>query len=286
MEINIETNCPFTHNESCMAKGIIEQNGVAHLSCSSKHQFIVLIENPMYQIDMIRSYQAYSSGFYLEAFTSLYQALEDFRKSFIEISLLKLDKSSSSDYIRRVQALLNGSLNNSTSLYGAYKLMYFELMNKEVDNNDSDFNLHSKNFHLVPFRNKVIHRGVWPKKDDVLKCGNILVHYFSGIESEISKKLAFFHAGLTFDKDANVRNMSMWEFYRRQISSFSLRELKDHYKDNSVFSVHDESINFANHLFGENGELVSSNNTDYQKLAKQWKTKNSQYDTLRINLFQ
>lgn len=210
----------IAHQPSLMYEGEVTQEGTAKLICPENHIITAFIETPLYKVDMIKSYFAYTNGYYLESFMSLYQALENFRRSVIEVVEMKnhnlKDQGFSEEYFNNLNSFLEDSLDNSTFLYGAFKALYFTEFDKTIDERNSELQLRYKNFSLVSFRNKIVHAGAWPTQGDVQKAGNILVKYFSQIESELKTKVSSINID-THERRTLEASSLMW-FHKEYIN--------------------------------------------------------------------
>lgn len=196
MSLHFEEDCPFCilHNRKTKKdspigkiKGEFNDENYGRGICTndSEHQLWLFLANPRYEIFIREGIDAYIDGYYLESFMKLYQALENFRRLFVEASLFNKENRFSD-----ILQLSHGSLRNSTFLYGAYKFAYFEFFREIPDTKNSTNNLqiNSRN-SIVEYRNDVVHNGKYPTKADIEQIGQIIIHYIQDIQFNFSSKI-------------------------------------------------------------------------------------------------
>lgn len=162
-----------------------EDYGLGICSLHSDHQIWVFLNNPRFEIFIREAIDTYIDGYYLESFMKFYQALENFRRLFVEASLFNKDNSFSN-----ILEISRGSLKNSTFLYGAYKFAYFEFFREipDIKHAKHSLQINSKT-NLTEYRNNVVHNGKYPSKQDIEKIGEIIIHYIQDIEFNFASNI-------------------------------------------------------------------------------------------------
>ncbi|MCW3777892.1 hypothetical protein [Levilactobacillus namurensis] len=182
MEIKMTGYCPYCKKEDHkqIANGLLNNDNYSILKCPKGHSFIVYLQNNKYEWLIRNSLNAFNDHYYLEAFMSLYQSIEQFRISFIEASYIKHNQAR----FKHIEKMFETNP-DSTQILGAYKSAYFLETGELVDLNNSRHKLSTKNMSIVPLRNKIVHQGYYPNEQEVLRAGDIIIKYIASVEQII-----------------------------------------------------------------------------------------------------
>lgn len=137
----------------------VNNNGIYEFICSKGHKAKTVIDNINFEILFEYGLNAIVDGYYREAVSSLTSAMERYFEFFIKTTLRvsKIDFDTIDKSWKKIS-------NQSERQLGAYIMLYLQTFGEEPmllnPNNE------------IPFRNKVIHKGYIPTKNEAIKFGN------------------------------------------------------------------------------------------------------------------
>ncbi len=152
-----------------------QNDSIYTLSCPEGHEFKVTIVYHQFQKLFEIAIYALEDGYYREAIGSFAASMERFMELFIRIANVKshLVKDESSCDFGEVWKKMR---KYSERQYGAYLITYWKEFKKPPELVDET---------LTSLRNKVIHQGYIPTKEEVIKYGNKVMRCMISTLSEI-----------------------------------------------------------------------------------------------------
>jgi len=152
----------------------IENEFTYLLTCDKGHQYIAQLQAFPFEVLFESGLIAHVNGFYLESVLSFKAALERFYEFYINIicRARNIDADKLDNAYKQIS-------NNSEREYGAFVFMYFQA------NNDIPELLPNKS---VEFRNKVVHKGYFPKKEEALRFARNIYKMIKPIYIELREK--------------------------------------------------------------------------------------------------
>lgn len=143
--------------------------GIYELTCSRGHKFVTFIQNEQYEILYQMGALAFLDGYYRESVSNFAAALERFYEYCLTILLLK--NGVEWKEIEQTWKLIK---NMSERQLGAYYYLYLNEF-KKVPPTFSD---------NLGFRNKVIHKGYIPKREEVEKYASDVFNYIKNVSEK------------------------------------------------------------------------------------------------------
>ncbi|WP_096109852.1 hypothetical protein [Levilactobacillus brevis] len=182
MKIQMTGYCPYCKEKGHkqIAYGLLNNDNYSILECPKGHSFIIYLQNNKYEWLIRNSLNAFIDRYYLESFMALYQAIEQFRVSFIQGSYI----SHGQTRLRTIDKMFSTML-DSTQILGAYKSAYLLETGELVDLKGSKHTLFTNKLSIIKLRNKIVHQGYYPSKKEVVASGNIIINYIGSVEQSI-----------------------------------------------------------------------------------------------------
>lgn len=153
----------------------VNDDGVYEFVCEEGHKNKVTIQNWKYEILFDMGIKAFKDGYYREAVTNFAAALERFYEYAIKIFCF-----SQKIEIDKINLVWKDVNNQSERQLGAYCFLYLVVLksNPEIIKNKQ-----------VEFRNKVVHKGFIPTKEEATLYGEEVFNYIRANLILMQKKL-------------------------------------------------------------------------------------------------
>lgn len=137
----------------------VNDNGIYEFTCARGHQAKTVIDNINFEILFEYGLNAIVDGYYRESVSSLTSAMERYFEFFIKTIL-----RASQNNFDTIDKSWKKISSQSERQLGAYIMLYLQTFNEEPPllNPNSE----------IPFRNKVIHKGYIPTKEEAINFGN------------------------------------------------------------------------------------------------------------------
>jgi hypothetical protein len=167
----------------------VNDSGIYDFVCSKGHQAKTYLNNINFEILFDYSVNAIADGYYREAVSSFTSAMERYFEFFIKVSL----RNSKTEF-NEIDKIWKPISKQSERQLGAYITLYAQTFN--------ELPLLLNSNKEVPFRNKVIHQGYIPSKQEAINFGNrtleiiessllLLKHNFPEITKEVFDKYGY-----------------------------------------------------------------------------------------------
>jgi hypothetical protein len=136
----------------------VNNTGIYEIHCSKGHTSTTVIDNIDFEILFDYGLNAIADGFYREAVSSFTSAMERYFEFFVKVTF-RISKLGFQD----IDIAWNSISNQSERQLGAYIALYNYLFREQplLLNQNKE----------VPFRNKVIHKGYIPSRQEALEYG-------------------------------------------------------------------------------------------------------------------
>lgn len=163
------------NTQRSFAIGYVENlDSQVKMKCSNGHEFTALLEVPKFAFMFENGLTAFNNGFYIEAFSCFYSAIELFR---IDFSLAYFHS-----YEGKKAMVLQKhfkSIKYSERLYGIYQLALGLYSNKFADKDFRNIQIKGEhsNKNITELRNLVVHTGYIPSKNEVEQVGYSIYKY-------------------------------------------------------------------------------------------------------------
>lgn len=151
--MQVYLSCCECQDETTYPSFLVE-DGIYHLTCSKGHETTVSIQQMKFEQLYNIAANALIDGYYREAVSTISAAVERFYEFYIEFVMTK---NKQRDVHRAAWAKIR---NQSERQLGAYIFLY------SLENGEMPVLLSESE---VGFRNKVIHKGVFPTQEDTLE---------------------------------------------------------------------------------------------------------------------
>ncbi|MBC1306947.1 hypothetical protein [Listeria booriae] len=161
--------------EVVMASAEITNEDEFILKCPKGHSIETFISVSKFALLFENGLSAYNQGFYTEAFSSFYTALENFRLTFAKSFMVQDNKMDN--------ALVNQIFKtnkNSLIIYGAFVSAYSIFFKEAPDTKTSKIRIDPQ---FIKIRNDVFHNGYIPTTDEVAELGHNVYSYIKRIHS-------------------------------------------------------------------------------------------------------
>ena len=146
---------------------IINDQFVSSFTCSEGHENIIIIASHRYEILYLIGCRALIDGYYREAISSFSASLERIYEVFIKAKLIS--EGMSKDEIE--QTAWKHVSSQSERQLGAFLFLFTQHFKTQPELLSND---------LVKLRNKVIHKGKIPTKDEAIEYGQKILELFTG----------------------------------------------------------------------------------------------------------
>lgn len=172
--------CPTRYVDEML---LIEQqdDGLYHLTCHAGHETTVRLQNHKFELLLDSGGMALLDGYSLESVASITAALERFMEFYIRVIFLKhsVDNELFDQNWKKV-------LNASERQFGAFLFVYLLEVGK-LPPFIHDFNMESfgKDGTHKKFRNKVIHNGYTPSREQVIEYGEQVFKFIHDLLYEL-----------------------------------------------------------------------------------------------------
>ena len=167
------------NTQRSFAIGYIENlDSQVKMNCSDGHEFTALLEIPKFAFMFENGLTAFNNGFYIEAFSCFYSAIELFRVDFSLAYFHSYEGKSVNELKKHFEAI-----KISERIYGVYKLA---LGLYSGDSADKEFTtikikVDNKKKEITELRNLVVHAGHIPSKNEVEQVGYSIYKYIINI---------------------------------------------------------------------------------------------------------
>ncbi|WP_312185169.1 hypothetical protein [Pseudolactococcus raffinolactis] len=144
------------------------------MECSKGHNFTALNHIPKFAIMFENGLTAFNNGFYIEAFSCFYSAIELFRKDFSLAYFHSYEGKKVIDLQKHFKVI-----KNSERIYGIYQLALGLYNGDSVDKEFKNIKIKDdkqKN-DIIALRNLVVHAGYIPSKTEVEQVGYYIYKY-------------------------------------------------------------------------------------------------------------
>ena len=143
----------------------LQDNGLYKLKCKNGHESIIYLQEQKFETLFDLAVNAILDGYYREAVSSFTSSLECFYEFYIKVIAIKHNVSEKV-YLKSWKSIKK----QSERQLGAYILLY------TIENDKEPPLLHN---NKIEFRNKVIHRGRIPSKEDAISYGETVLDIIS-----------------------------------------------------------------------------------------------------------
>lgn len=139
----------------------INEEGIYKVHCSNKHENVVILNHHKYEILFEMGIQALIDGYPREAVSNFAAAIERFHEFSIQVFLRH-------NHILNIEDTWKHLKNMTERQLGAYLALYVVMLKKPPESLDTKD---------IEFRNKVIHKGVFPSYKEVKEYSNRMFEY-------------------------------------------------------------------------------------------------------------
>lgn len=148
------------------------------MECSKGHNFTALNHIPKFAIMFENGLTAFNNGFYIEAFSCFYSAIELFRIDFSRAYFHSYEGKSVNELKKHFK-----SIKNSERIYGIYKLALGLYSGDSADKEFTTIKIKgdNKTNDITKLRNLVVHAGHIPSKIEVEQVGYSIYKYIINI---------------------------------------------------------------------------------------------------------
>lgn len=148
------------------------------MECSKGHNFTALNHIPKFAIMFENGLTAFNNGFYIEAFSCFYSAIELFRVDFSLAYFHSYEGKKVMDLKKHFK-----SIKNSERIYGIYKLALGLYSGDSADKEFTTIKIKGDNEtnDITKLRNLVVHAGHIPSKIEVEQVGYSIYNYIINI---------------------------------------------------------------------------------------------------------
>ena len=167
------------NTQRSFAIGYVENlDSQVKMKCSDGHEFTALLEIPKFAFMFENGLTAFNNGFYIEAFSCFYSAIELFRVDFSLAYFHSYEGKSVNELKKHFEAI-----KNSERIYGIYKLALGLYSGDSADKEFTTIKIKvDKNKKITELRNLVVHAGHIPSKNEVEQVGYSIYKYIIKIE--------------------------------------------------------------------------------------------------------
>ncbi|TLQ15695.1 hypothetical protein [Pseudolactococcus raffinolactis] len=143
------------------------------MKCSNGHVFTALLQVPKFAFMFENGLTAFNKGFYIEAFSCFYSAIELFRIDFSSAYFHSYESKSVNELKKHFK-----SIKISERIYGIYKLALGLYSGDSADKEFTTIKIKgNKNKNITELRNLVVHAGHIPSKNEVEQVGYSIYKY-------------------------------------------------------------------------------------------------------------
>jgi hypothetical protein len=172
MECQIERGIPSFE----FAETELNNKGYYEWTCSKGHKNITLLQNAKFEILFEMGANAILDGYYRDAISSFTASLERFYEFCIELFA----------YNRKIDEIIYENTwklisDQSERQFGAFCFLYMLEFNEQVIDTKIDEKLRK-------IRNRVIHKGYIPTKEEAIEYGEIIFNFINSKIEKIKKK--------------------------------------------------------------------------------------------------
>lgn len=146
----------------------IEENDIYEFVCKNGHENRIMIQNQKYELLFDMGISAFDDGYYREALVDFTASVERFYEFCIEV-LIFCDNNHG---IKHFETMWKEMRNQSERQYGAFLALYTFAMGEAPPIRDTED---------IKFRNKVVHKGYFPSKDDVYGYAQTMAEHMKDI---------------------------------------------------------------------------------------------------------
>lgn len=166
-------NLSFHHDETPKD---ISNDYFYDFTCINGHKNHFVVSNHKYELLFDSGIYALNDGYYREAVADFAASLERFYEICIRIILIECTKNGTDSF----DVLWNEIARQSERQYGAFLALYTSFMGKSPE---------KQNENMVAFRNKVIHKGEFPSKEETIKYAKYVAERIKNIYSALDGKV-------------------------------------------------------------------------------------------------
>lgn len=158
----------------------VEDSGSYEVVCQNNHRSLVNIQNPKFEILFEFGCKALLDGYTIQSVANFASSIERFHEFCIKVFLS--DRGSGSEFDETWKSVNN----QSERQLGAFLFLYLEKL-KELP---PEFIRDGGDKSWISFRNKVLHKGVIHKYEDVKNKGRDVFNYIRGVRSKLSQNFS------------------------------------------------------------------------------------------------
>jgi hypothetical protein len=151
-------------------------SGVFHLTCSRGHQSVTVLQQNRSELLFEIACNAINDGYYREAVSSFAASLERFYEYAIRVILNNTDTSQ-----EVFKSCWKEVSNQSERQLGAFIFLWAAFLGEKPGILTSDW---------TSFRNKVVHKGSIPNKDEAIAFGEAVYELISPLRARLSREMA------------------------------------------------------------------------------------------------
>lgn len=201
-------------------------SGVFHLTCDQGHQSVTVLQENRFELLFEIACNAINDGYYREAVSSFAASLERFYEYAIRVMLK--NASTSPDVFSKCWKDVS---NQSERQLGAFIFLWSAFLGEKPGILDQD-----KQGDWPKFRNRVVHKGAIPSKEEAILFGEKIHRVIAPLRSSLSQRMASACTEVLFEAlremrpkgyEGPVATASM-NFFMRDIDSVPAKDLRGH----------------------------------------------------------